>query len=293
MTITRRSALLGSGLAALGLAGCSSADGGGAGDPITIGYMESWSDTVAMAHLLANRLEALGHEIEFENLSDAALLFTALANGDVDIYSSAWPDVTHAAYMEEYGEDIEDLVTYNSGAMNMLAVPEYTDIASITELAPDPARFEGRLVGIESGAGLTAAVEDSVMPAYGLEEGFEFLTSSTAAMLTELESAISEQEDIVVTLWRPFWANQTYPVKALEDPQLAFGEPETMHVLARAGFQEDFADAAEYIAGIALSDQEYESLENLLVNDYGDGEEAEAVAAWLEKNPDILPAVES
>lgn len=292
--ITRRSALLGTGLATLGLAtGCSSADGEESTEPLTIGYMEAWSDTVVMAFLLKNRLEALGQEVELQNLSDAAILFAALAGGDVDIYSSAWPDVTHAAYMEEHGEKIEDLVTYNANATNMLAVPDYVDISSIEELAADPERFGNRIVGIEPGAGLTRAVEESVMPAYGLDESFELVTSSTAAMLTELDSAITQQEDIVVTLWRPFWANQTYPVKALEDPQLAFGEPETMHVLGRAGFQEDFADAAEYISGISLSDQEYESLENLLVNDYEDGEEAEAVAAWLEKNPEILPAVKS
>src|SRR5699024_3125210 len=60
-------------------------------------------------------------------------------------------------------------------------------------------------------------------------------------MLSELETALDEESDVVVTLWRPFWANHAYPVKALEDPAGAFGEPESMHVMGRSGFGEDFA----------------------------------------------------
>jgi glycine betaine/proline transport system substrate-binding protein len=295
--LTRRSALLGGvGLAGLGLSACSGnatrGEGSGAGT-ITIGYMRAWTDTLCMAYLLADRLKALGNEVAFEELSDAAVVYAALAGGDIDIYSSGWPDVTHAEYMKQYGDDIEDLVTYNSNATNMLAVPEYTDIDTIEDLAEDPGRFGGRLTGIEPGAGLTGMVEDSVIPEYGLDDGFEFVTSSTPAMLSELKKATDAEKDIVVTLWRPFWAYQAFPVKALEDTEGAFGKPETMHVFGRDGFGKDFADAADYIGQISLKDEEYESLEDMVLNDFEEGEEDDAVAAWLEKNPDILPAVES
>ncbi|MFC0672505.1 glycine betaine ABC transporter substrate-binding protein [Brachybacterium hainanense] len=288
MQITRRSTLLGGGLAALALAGCS---GGGASDrPIRIGYIESWTDTVSLAFVLKRQLEAMGHEVEFETLGDAALMYAALASGDIDIFSSAWPDVTHASYMEEFGGDIEDLVTYNAGAMNMLAVLDRTDITSIEELAADPGRFGGRIIGIEPGAGLTGMVTDAVIPEYGLADaGLELVTSSTAAMLAELESATDSGEDVVVTLWKPFWANQVYPVRQLEDPRGAFGEPETMHVLGRTGFAETWADAAAYIGDLALSDDQYATLEDKVVNEFGEGQEADAVEAWIEENPDVLP----
>lgn len=105
--LSRRSALLGgAGLAGLGLAACSSevsgdsdsADGGGSGsgDAITIGYLPAWSDTLVMAFLAKNRLEALGQKVEMETYNDAAIIFTALAGGDIDIHPSAWPDATHA-----------------------------------------------------------------------------------------------------------------------------------------------------------------------------------------------------
>lgn len=63
-----------------------------------------------------------------------------------------------------------------------------------------------------------------MMPAYDLEKDFELVTSSTPAMLTELGNAIDAKDDIVVTLWRPFWANNAFDVKELEDPKNACSE---------------------------------------------------------------------
>lgn len=153
-SLSRRAALAGgAGLLGLGLAACSGASSSeeGDGDTITIGYMPSWTDTTVMAFLLKNQLEQLGNTVEFEEFTDAAIAYTALSEGDIDLYSSAWPDVTHAAYMDEYGDNFEDIVTYNNSATNMLAVPEYTDISTIEELAADPERFGSRIVGIEPG----------------------------------------------------------------------------------------------------------------------------------------------
>ncbi|WP_193103480.1 glycine betaine ABC transporter substrate-binding protein [Brachybacterium sp. FME24] len=304
--LTRRSALLGgAALAGLGLAACggssddNAGDGGGsdggggsAGGTIILGYIASWTDGLSTAYLLENRLTEMGYTVEHEQISDAALLYTALANGDIDIYPSAWPEVTHADYMTEYGDSIEDLAAYYDNAKLTIAVPDYVDISSIEELKGQGDRFGGRIVGIEPGAGLTAATQDEVMPQYELEDEYELVTSSTSAMLTELGNAVDAEEDIVVTLWRPFWANSSFPVKDLEDPKGALGETEALHFLAREGFAEEFPDAAEFIGGIKLDDDQYGSLEDTVVNEYGEGKYPEAIVAWIEENPDLLPAVE-
>jgi len=301
--LTRRAALLGgAGLMGMGLAACGS-DGGetggsggsdnGGGDtsgPITLGYIASWTDGLSTAYLLDNRLTAMGYEVEHEPLSEAGVLYAGLAEGDIDMFPSAWPEVTHADYMTEYGDSIEDLVAYYEGAVLNLSVPSYVDITSIDELAGQAERFGGRIVGIEPGAGLTGATQDDVIPGYGLDD-FELVTSSTPAMLTELGNAIDAQEDIVVTLWSPFWAMSAYDVKPLEDPEGLFGEPEALHHLGRKGFAADYPDAAEWIAGATMSDEEFGSLEDMVVNQFEEGEEAEAVTKWLEENPDVLPAL--
>jgi len=287
--------------AALVLAGCASGtenpDAGDGGDTatetcdtVTLGFLPSWTDGLSTAYLLENQLGKLGIDVEMQTLTEAGPLYTGLAQGDVDIYPSAWPELTHASFMEEYGDRIEDLGAYYDNAKLTIAVPTYMDITSIEDLVGQADRFDGRIVGIEPGAGLTRQTQEVMMPEYGLDD-YELVTSSTAAMLTTLDEAIKAQEDIVVTLWRPFWANDAFDVKDLEDPKGAMGDPEALHFLGTAGFSDRCAEAADLIAGITLDDEQYGALEDLVVNEYGEGREAEAVEAWLEQYPDAFPTI--
>lgn len=262
--------------------------GGGGGETITLGYIPSWTDGLSTAYLLENRLEAMGYNVEMEELTEPGPLYTGLSKGDVDIYPSAWPEVTHANYMKEFGDNIEDLGTYYDNAKLTMAVPTYSKIDSIEQLPDNMGEFGNRIVGIEPGAGLTGVVKDSVIPEYGLPAD-SLKTSSTTAMLAELKKATDAKQEIVVTLWRPFWANSAFPVKDLKDPKGALGEPEGLHFLATKGFGEEFPEVADMIGGIKLNDEQYGSLEDMVVNEYGEGKEADAVAAWIKENPDVLP----
>ncbi|HLS45113.1 MAG TPA: glycine betaine ABC transporter substrate-binding protein [Ornithinicoccus sp.] len=263
---------------------------GGEGGTITLGIIPSWTDGLSTAYLWKNVLESEGYTVEIAEIADAAPLYTGVANGDIDIYPSAWPEVTHASYMEEYGDQLEDLGAYYDDAKLTFAVPEYTDISSIADLTDNVDMFDGQIVGIESGAGLTKATKESVMPTYGLD-AYTLVESSTTAMLTELGEAIDNQEDIVVTLWRPFWANSEFPVKDLEDPEGALGEPETLNAIATAGFSDEFPEVAEMFGNFTLDDDAYGSLEDTVVNQFGQGQEEEAIEAWLEEHPDFVDSL--
>lgn len=278
---------------ALTLSGCSqeaSKDGEEGGDKgkITLGYIPSWTDGLSTAYLLENQLTKVGYDVEMETLSEAAILYAGVANGDVDMYPSAWPEVTHKKYMDEYGDKIEDLGAYYDNAKLTINVPTYTDIDSIEDLKGKADQFDGEIIGIEPGAGLTAQTKDTMMPEYGLDKDYELVTSSTATMLTELENKIDKKEDVVVTLWKPFWANSAYDVKELKDPKGAMGDAEALHFLGTKGFAEEFPEAAEYIKGIKLDDDQYGALEDLIVNEFGEGKEKEAVDQWLKDNPDAF-----
>lgn len=301
--IRKTTAVLTVGLLSFGIAGCANyggdegGDEGGAGgsgpgegETITMGYLPSWSDGLSMAYVLENQLEQMGYEVEHEELNDAAVLYAGLDNGDIDVYPSAWPEETHKQYAEQYEGGFDSLGAYYDNATLNLSVPEYLeDINSIEDLKGQGDRFGGQIVGIEPGAGLTANTQDSVMPEYGLEDEYELSTSSTTAMLTELENATNGEEDVLVTLWTPFWANTSYPVKALEDPRGAFPDPESLHFLGTSDFAEEHPEAADWISQIELSDEQYGELENLVVNEFGEGQEAEAVQQWIDENPDVLP----
>lgn len=291
---------LAAGLVALALAAAGCGGGsetgdsgsGGSGGTITLGIIPSWTDGLSTAYLWKDVLEQKGYNVQIKGISDAAPLYAGVANGDIDVYPSAWPEVTHKSYMEQFGDDLEDLGAYYDEAKLTMAVPEYTNISSIADLQGKSEMFDGRIVGIEPGAGLTEATKESVIPKYGLGDSYELVTSSTTAMLAELQKATKSKEDIVVTLWRPFWANSEFPVKDLQDPKGALGPSEGLHAIATEGFSEEFPEVAKMMGNFKLDDKEYGQLENMVVNVYGDGKEAEAVDAWLKKNPDFVKSLE-
>lgn len=284
-------------VAALALSACSSGASGSNSEgntedlgTISAGYVPGWTDQEAMTFLAKNQLEKIGYTVEVEELADNGPIFAALSQGALDLFASAWPEITHKAYMDEFGDNIESLNTYYDNAKLVLAVPSYSDVDSIADLADESSTFNSEIIGIEPGAGLTKVTREEAMPAYGLDS-WNLKTSSTASMLTVLGQAIDDEEDIVVTLWRPFWATTAYDVKELEDPEGAMGEPEPLESIATAGFSEEFPEAAELLGGIKLDDEQYGALEELISSDEYEGDYEGAVEQWVEENPGAFPTM--
>ena len=281
---------------ALTLAACSSstaeepaAGGSAEGGTISVGVHSGWDEGIAVSHLWKNILESEGYEVELET-ADAGVVFTALAEGDFDLNFDTWLPLTHENYFEQYGEDMEDLGTWYTDAKNVIAVNEDAPIDSIDELAENADLFENRLVGIEAGAGLTAATQDKVIPTYGLED-MEYLISSTPAMLAELESATSSGDNVAVTLWQPHWAFEAYPIKVLEDPEETLGAAEDIKTMGRTGFTEDFPEVADMISNFSMTSEQLFSLENLMFNENGGSDNDASVEQWLEENPEFLAGI--
>ena len=275
--------------ASVALTACSSESSDGDDKELTLGYMTAWSDMLLMANLIEYVASEQGYSFEHTEVNDVAAVYTAVSNGDIDIVPSSWPERTNKDQWERFKDNIEDVGVFFPNARLTLAVPEYSDLNSIDDLAGAEDRLDGDIIGIEAGSGAVNVVQNEVMPAYGLD-AYTLKTSSTPAMLAELDDAIADERDIVVTLWRPYWANNSYPVKDLADPKGALGDPEGLHTLARPDFTAEHPELAEWISEISLSDEEYGALEDLLLNKYDEGEEQEAIAEWFEQYGDSLPA---
>jgi glycine betaine/proline transport system substrate-binding protein len=273
-------------------AGGTDTGGGGSSETIKVGIIPSWTDYKSMGYLWKALFEEQGYSVDITELQDNAPLYAGLAKGDVDMMGSSWPEVTQKSYWDQYKNDIEDLDTWYDNAKLTMAVPEYSNINSIEDLAGNAGEFDGKIVGIEAGAGLTKVVKENVMPEYGLNDNYELVTSSTTAMLAELKKATDAQKEIVVTLWRPFWANTAFPVKDLEDPKGALGESEGLHVLGRTGFEEDYPDLAAMVGKVTLDDEQYGALEDLVANTYPDDPE-KAVNEWMQDNQDWVDSLQS
>jgi glycine betaine/proline transport system substrate-binding protein len=269
-------------------------DAGAAGacsEEITIAAFNGWDESIAASYLWQSVLEDEGYEANVK-MADAAPVFAGLAGGDYDLTLDVWLPSTHEDYVKQYGDELEDLGTWYDNAKLTIAVNEDSPATSLADLAENAEAYGNRLIGIEPGAGLTRITNEKVIPTYGLE-GMEYIVSSTPAMLAELKGAVAAGEDIAVTLWRPHWAYDEFPIRDLEDPEGALGDAEEIHSFARAGFSEDCAAVADMIGNFTLSDEQLGSLENLMFNE-NEGEDHEAaVDQWLEKNPEFVETLKA
>ncbi len=257
------------------------------GGSITIGVFNGWDEGIAVSELWQYILEQEGYDVALE-YADPAPAFSGVASGDYDFLMDAWLPATHEDYVAEYGDNMEDLGAWNSEAALTIAVNEDAPITSLDELADNADEFNNAIVGIEPGAGLTRITTDEVIPTYGLED-MEYTTSSTPAMLQELRTAIDGGDNIVVTLWRPHWAYDEFPIRDLEDPEGALGEAESIHTFASTDFVEENADVAEWLRNFEMDGETLHSLENLMFNENPDADDYQPIVEeWVADNQEYV-----
>ncbi|QCX75382.1 Glycine betaine transport system permease protein OpuAB [Streptomyces sp. YIM 121038] len=258
----------------------------GHGKQLNVGYIP-WDEGVASTFLWKEILEQRGFKVNAKQL-DAGPLYTSLAQGGIDFQTDSWLPTTHASYWEKYGDKLDDLGRWYGPTSLELTVPSYMkDVDSLEDLKSKKGTFKGKVIGIESSAGMMKLLKDEVLKAYGLEKDFDVVDGSTPAMLAELKRAYAKKQPIVVTLWSPHWAYSEFDLKKLKDPKGAWGKGDGVHTLSRKGFGGDHPEVAEWLKDFKMSEKQLTGLE-AEINKAGKGNQQQAVRAWLEKNPGLV-----
>ena len=281
---------------ALGLTACGSGSDAATvenGDKkdVTIAVFNGWDEGIAASELWKAILDEKGYDVTLQ-YADVAPVFSGLSSGDYDLTLDTWLPVTHASLMEEYGDKISELGEWNSEASLTIAVNEDAPIDSLEDLAANADKFNNKIIGIEPGAGLTEATTNKVIPGYGLEK-MEYITSSTPAMLSELKTATTKGEIVVVTLWRPHWAYDAFPIKDLKDPQGALGEAEGIFGYSRLDFDADYPKLDGWLKNFKMDSEKLYSLENAMFNGEKTDDYADAVKTWMGENQDYVNSLTS
>ncbi|MBO4110327.1 ABC transporter permease/substrate binding protein [Streptococcus suis] len=246
-------------------------------EEITLAYVE-WDSEVASTNVLAEVLKADGYEVNLVPL-DNAVAWKAVAAGNADASVSAWLPTTHQAQYEQYESQIEDLGANLVGTSLGFAVPSYMNISSIDELT---SQAEQTIIGIEPGAGIMSSAE-TALTSYTNLNSWTLTSSSTGAMVTSLEQALKNEEDIVVTAWMPHWMFAKYDLVLLKDPQGIFGSSEEIHTIVRQGLKEDQADAYSIIDNFYW---EPEDMQSVMLAIAEGQTPSQAAKEWIELNPD-------
>jgi len=249
---------------------------------ITIGYV-TWDSEIASTNVLKQAFEQAGYDVELVAV-DVGPLYQALAKGDVDCMVSAWLPGTHKTYMDTYGDDFVMVGKNLEGAKIGLVVPEYVTIDSIEDLNAEKEKFDGKIIGIEPGAGIMRLTEDAI-EAYGLD--YTLISSSSAGMAAELRSAINDGDWIVVTGWTPHWKFARWDLKYLEDPKGVYGGDEYIATLARTGLETDKPEAYTILTRFYWTPEDMEFV--MLAIEEGKAPEV-AAKEWVDANQDVVDA---
>lgn len=127
------------------------------------------------------------------------------------------------------------------------------------------------------------------MPTYGLDD-WTLTEASTPAMLAAVQEAADSGENVAVTMWRPHWAYEAYPLRDLEDPEGAFGEPEKLFQVTNNEFAESHPFIVQVLQNMAMNEERTASLMYLMASpdEYDNENPEEAVAEWVADNPDFI-----
>lgn len=244
-------------------------------------YVE-WSSEVASTNVIKAVLqEKLGYKAEMIPVS-AAAMWQGLASNDADAMVAAWLPTTHGHYLEKVKDKVVDLGPNLVGTKIGLVVPDYVTIVSITELNANADRFDGKIIGIDPGAGLMSKSE-KMLEAYDLNE-MELIEGSGATMTASLADAIRQQRWVVVTGWTPHWMFAKWNLKYLEDPKDIFGGEEEIHTIVRQGLDKDMPDVYRFLDNFSWTPADMEQV--MSWNQEKEHTPYENAKRWIEQNED-------
>lgn len=257
-------------------------------DSVHIGYF-NWTDAIFTTNVVKYILEErMDYEVQLTQ-ADPAAIYQGVAAGDIDFHTDAWLPDTHSDYYQEVAPDTASPGAIYTGARLGWVVPDYVPadrLDSIEDLKSEEVRerLEGRIIGIDPGAGLTR-LSQQAMDEYGLSDfGYELQISSGAGMTAALRRAIDNNEWIVVTGWSPHWKFGRWDLRYIDDPRGVLGGLERADALARKGLYRDHPEV------YALLDRMTIPIDDVEAGMY-EGEESsypEAAAAYVEDHADLV-----
>ena len=261
---------------ALGMAASVAADKA----ELKIGYVNGWDDSVAATHVAGEILKSkLGYPVKLQPV-EPAIMWQGVARGDLDATLSAWLPATHGEYFEKLKDKVVVLGTNYEGAKIGLIVPDYVEVKSIEDLNQISEAIDGKITGIDAGAGVMRRTEDAIKQ-YNLD--IKLMASSGPAMTTALTRAEKAKEPIVVTGWIPHWMFAKWKLRFLEDPKKVFGDDEHVDTVANPALAKKAPEAEAFLKKFSWNAEEVGEV-MLAIRD---GAKPEIAARdWVENNPE-------
>lgn len=247
---------------------------------LSIGYVDGWSDSVAITHVAAEVIkQKLGYDVKLQAVA-TGIMWQGVATGKLDAMLSAWLPVTHGEYWAKNKDKVVDYGPNFKDAKIGLIVPEYVKAKSIEDLKTDTT-FKNKIVGIDAGSGVMLKTDEAIKQ-YGLD--YKLQASSGAAMIAELTRAEDKQESIAVTGWVPHWMFAKWKLRFLDDPKGIYGAAETVNSIGSKGLEKKAPEVAAFLKKFQWASKD-EIGEVMLAIQEGAKPDA-AAKDWVAKHPE-------
>ncbi|ACV69136.1 ABC transporter substrate-binding protein [Desulfohalobium retbaense] len=226
-------------------------------DTIRLG-VPPWPGVTVKTEVATQILEAMGYETQQLEIGPP-IIYKGLTTGEIDAYLAAWLPQQTDMFEPLKEKGAIDVININlDDAMTGFAVPTYVweaGIHSVADLAPNADKFDSTLHTIEVGSGMHTTTEEMVKNDVASLGDWELASSTTPAMLTEVNEKTKSKEWVVFHAWKPHWMTIKIDMKFLE------GVPgsedliseSVVYNVASPDFQERFPQARKFLEKFYVS----------------------------------------
>ncbi len=251
-----------------------------ADEKITLGN-ENWAVSRALNYLGKVVLEQNGIPAEVVN-SDIENIYEDLGEGKIDLFLDTWVE-GHSVYLYEFKE-VEDLGAIYKGCRLGIAVPDYFDVDSISQLKEDSSTYGNVFYGIEKDGGVMISSK-TAMKQYGMNP--EVVNMSEDELVKQLQLMVSKKQNFVTGAWHPHGKMQELNLKFLVDTTNSFIQNDEIHKYARPGFKMDYPKAAEILSKITFSEDEMTNYLLALKGAKNEEDIVPRIKEWIKENPEV------
>ena len=207
------------------------------------------TSSLTMMKVASKMLQKVGYEVD-ERQMQTGLIYRALANGDIELFSSAFLPGQHS-HVNKHEAKLDFIGTSYAPVPSGLMVPAYVKFDSIADLKKPEIRdaLKGEIHSGGAGWGVSIRGNQSIKD-YGLE-GWKVVNSSGAVMAAAFKKAYAKKKPVIITGWCPHTICELYSYKFLKDTKGIWGYSQD-YTVARLGFRTDYPRATVLMARLSL-----------------------------------------
>jgi len=253
----------------------------------------SWTGVTVKTELASKILESLGYEVT-SNMVSVPICYKAMATNEADVFLGNWmPSMKSIAnpYFEK--GTVVKYVANMENAKYTLAVPEFVYNAGLkdfSDIAKYGEKLDWKIYGIEEGNDGNKVIQKMIdKNMFGLGK-FELVSSSEAAMLSQVKSFVKKDKWIVFLGWAPHYMNEIIDMKYLSGstPE-TFGPNNgsaTIYTNIRKGFDKEYPNVAELLKNMKFPVSMMNQIMEMLYKN-SDLTTMEAGLKWIKDHPEM------